>query len=543
MWRRNLLFGGVCLVGVAALAAGLSPVHAPPRHRRSLALPAADLPATVARLDESFTQSWSAANVIPSPKADDLAIARRLSLALAGTIPSLAEMREFEAHPATDRIAWWVSSLLADRRSSDLLAERFARALVGTEDGPFLVYRRRRFVSWLSDQIHENRRYDELVRELIASEGLWTDHPATNFVTVTVQPDQERGPDANRLAGRTARALLGMRLDCAECHDHPFAEWEQRDFQSLAGFFSSVDNTLRGLRDVDRPARVEDNGTGEWREVSLAVPFSAELLPDAGPARERLAAWVTHPENKAFSRAAANRVWAILFGRPLVEPIDSLPPTGDVPEPLNTLAEDFVSHGYDLRRMITLVALSAPFARDSRETSAAAEDSAGFAPPTAEMSWAEFPLTRLRPEQVVGSLLQAASLETIDHESHILVRFARATGQAEFIKRYGDSGEEEFAPQAGTIPQQLLLMNGDLVEEKTKDNLIGNAASQIAALASSDEVAVETAYLATLTRRPTAAEQTHFAARLNGSRGAERRERMQDLYWALINSAEFSWNH
>ena len=123
----------------------------------------------------------------------------------------------------------------------------------------------------------------------------------------------------------------------------------------------------------------------------------------------------------------------------------------------------------------------------------------------------------------MGSLLQSSSLATLDYQSHILVRFARAVGQSEFVKRYGDRGEDEFSPQGGTIPQRLLMMNGELLKKKTEGNLVGNAATQIAALASTDEKAIETAYLACLTRRPTADETAHFAERLAGTRGMERR--------------------
>ncbi|HVU89493.1 MAG TPA: DUF1549 domain-containing protein, partial [Pirellulales bacterium] len=486
----------------------------------------------------------AAATVEP---AAPLAIGRRLSLALAGTIPSLEEIRQFERQPSEEAVAWWLDQLLADRRTSDYLAERLARAFVGTQEGPFLVFRRRRFVSWLADELHANRPYDEIVRQLIASDGLWTSRPATNFITVTIQPDNDRGPDANQLAARTARAFLGIRLDCAECHDHPFTDWKQRDFRALAGFFGQAENSLRGIRDHARPAKVANPLTGELESASAAVPFAAELLPAEGPPRERLARWVTDPANKTFAQATANRMWAQLFGRPLIEPIDDIPlfrttsdtSGGQADDPatvaLTILADDFVTHGYDLRRLIRTIALSAPFAAASRTV----EDTA-HAP---DEPWGAFPLTRLRPEQVVGSLLQASSLATLDYQSHILLRFARAVGQSEFVTRYGDSGEDEFAPQGGTVPQRLLLMNGELLKKKTEDNLVGNAATQIAALASTDEKAIETAYLACLTRRPTVLETAHFAARLADTRGGERRERMEDLYWALLNSTEFAWNH
>jgi len=540
MWARNLLFVGVCVAGLAALVASLSPLHTRARHepaRRDAQQ--VDFASAVARLDASFNESWQQSRVLPAPRATSLAIARRLSLALTGTIPSLAEIRELETQPSDAVVSWWFDRLWADRRTSDYLAERLARAYVGTQDGPFLIYRRRRFVSWLADELHANRPYDQIVTQLIATDGLWTSKPATNFITVTAMPDQQRGPDPNLLAARVTRAFIGVRLDCAECHDHPFQPWRQEQFQALAGFFARTQNSLRGIRDVAGPVEVENPATASRLSVVPAVPFAAELLPAEGPTRERLARWVTSPENRAFAHAAANRAWALMCGRPLVEPIDDIP-AENVPRPLAILAEDFVQHGYDLRRLLTLIAHSGAFQRDSR---AVDDSSSATQEDVPQAEWATFPLTRLRPEQVVGSLLQSASLATLDHESHIVLRFARAVGQSEFVKHYGDSGEDEFAPQVGTIPQRLLLMNGQLVYDKTKDNLVNNAATQIAALASSDEKAVEIAYLACLTRRPSDAERQHFVGKLSHRRGRERRQQMEDLYWALLNSTEFSWNH
>ena len=212
-----------------------------------------------------------------------------------------------------------------------------------------------------------------------------------------------------------------------------------------------------------------------------------------------------------------------------------------MPEVLRLLADDFVAHRFDWRRLLAVIASSEAFQLESRHPTADAEDGAAWR--RVEAAWGVFPMTRLRPEQVVGSVLQSASLRTIDHQSHILVRFARAIGQREFVERYGDAGEEELLPQGGTIPQRLLLMNGELVQKKTEDSLLANAASQIATLAPDDQTAVEVAYLCCLTRRPTPEESAHFLSRLQEAEGASRRERLGDLYWSLINSTEFSWNH
>jgi hypothetical protein len=538
MHARNLLFIAICAAALWAFKVSIFPATAVP-----LAAPPADADSireTASRVDRAFDRLWSDQQIAPAAAADELAVARRISLGLTGTIPSLEEIRRFEALPAEARLDVWLNERLADRRSADYLAERLARAYVGVDDGPFLLFRRRRFVSWLADQLAAGKAYDVLVRHLISDTGLWTDTPATNFITVTIQPDNDRGPDPNQLAARVSRAFLGVRIDCAECHDHPFESWKQRDFQGLAAFFGQTKNSLRGIRDADGTYQVENRQTGEMETISCNVPFAKELLGEDGTDRQRLARWVTHPENRAFAREAVNRAWALLFGRPLVKPIDNLP-SGNLPEALDILADDFVAHRYDMKRLLSIIAGTRVFRLDSR---LATDQDAAAELARHEAAWAVFPLTRLRPEQVVGALLQSASLATIDSESHIVVRLARAVGQNEFIKRYGDSGAEEFDDLGGgTIPQRLLLMNGQLVEEKTKDSLLANAATRIAAYAPDDAAAVETALLAVLSRRPTAEERKYFERRLAEARGSERSRRVGDLVWTLVNSTEFSWNH
>ena len=175
-----------------------------------------------------------------------------------------------------------------------------------------------------ADQVAANRPYDEIVRELIAGDGLWTDHPATNFVTVTAQPDKKNQPDPVRLAGRVTRAFLGLRLDCAECHDHPFAEWKQADFQGLPRSSARRTSASPASTTATASTRPRTRSTKAKTVVAPTVPFAAELLPEDGTRRERLAAWVTHPKNPYFARATVNRVWALMFGRPLVEPVDNL---------------------------------------------------------------------------------------------------------------------------------------------------------------------------------------------------------------------------
>jgi hypothetical protein len=493
----------------------------------------ADYQATVEAINAVFRQQWASARLIPAQPAPPLTVARRLALVLCGTVPSLQEIRRLEAEADTRGQEAWLSSLFQDRRYADCFAERLARTYVGTEDGPFIIYRRRRLVSWLSDQLLRNRPYDELVRELIADEGLWTDKPATNFITVTVE-NEKKDPNPERLAARVARAFLGVRLDCAQCHDHPFQPWKQADFQGLAAYFGQVHPGFTGIYDGDGEFQAARGKTSTPKVIEPHVPFHPELVPNEGSRRQQLAHWVTDPRNPALAQTTVNRVWGLLFGRPLVDPVDDLASAGELPPVLRLLADDFATHGFDLQRLIRIITATEVFRLDS-----AVDPELTVAH---EKEWAAFPLTRLRPDQVAGALFQTASLETLDRNSPLIVRFFNTIGENEFVKRYGDAGEDAFNSRAGTIPQQLLLMNGQLVYKETEDSFLP-APARISMLAPGDTKAVETAYLTVLTRRPTPTESAHFTKALAGLRGDERKQRLSDLFWTLVNTTEFAFNH
>jgi hypothetical protein len=535
MWTRNLLFISLMLASAVTLASRLFPPPPTRVVRDSASRSQEPLPLVVAEVNREFRRDWTEAGLKPAGPATELAMLRRITLALTGAPPSLEEIRRFEARPAGQRLPGALESILHDRRYADYFAERLARAFVGTEDGPFIRFRRRRFVTWLSDELLANRPYDHIIRTLIADDGLWTERPSTNFVTVTYDPEKKTH-DPERLAARTARAVLGVRIDCAQCHDHPFQAWKQRDFQGIAAFFGQVQPGFVGIYDdASTKYQVTNRKTGKPETIEPRVPFLPELWTREGTRRAQLARWATHPKNPSLSRATVNRVWALLFGKPLAEPVDDLPGADELPPVLTLLADDFIAHGYNLRRLIRSIASTEAFQLDSATTD-------GDASEAQERAWAVFPLTRLRPEQVAGSVFQASSLETIDNESHIIVRLTRAIGQSNFVQRYGDTGEDEFSGGCGTIPQRLLLMNGDLVESRIKDDLF-NAAKRIGILAPTDRAAVEVAFLSVLTRRPTPKEVAHFEARLSGTKGDERSKHMTDLFWTLVNSTEFSWNH
>lgn len=498
--------------------------------------PPADLSQTVQKVDAELARIWAAEKLSPAAPADDLQVLRRLHLALVGTVPSLEEIRQFEADTGPDRLERWTERLLTDLRYYDYFAERLARGFVGTDFGQFIIYRRDRFVNWLRDQLEAGTPYDELVRHMIADTGLWTGVPATNFISAAVANEVI---DQNKLAGRTVRAFLGQRIDCAQCHDHPFDHWKQAEFAGIAAYYGQVRTTLVGMQDLKgQEFKVTDRKTSEEVVVAPQVPFSPEWDTQQGSRRERLAAWVTHPDNRRFERAIANRVWGLMFGKAYLEPVDGLPdPVPGQTDLLDILGADFREHGYDLRRLIRVIVASRAFRLDSAHPSS---DEQVLDHHTEH--WAVFPLLRLRPEQVIGSILQGASLSTIDRNSSLFIRAIRFFRENDFVKEYGDLGEEELSEQSGTVPQALLRMNGRLTREILGPNPF-SATGRIAQLTPTDEACVETAFLITFTRRPSSEELSHFSAMLKGSRGDRRAELVEDLLWSLCNSPEFSWNH
>ncbi len=625
---RHVIFIACLLVAVGMAAPTFWPqrVDQPAEQDVPPAGLAEDVAESVAELNRRFRERWQLQGLDLAPvgaQAPWTTIARRLTLALTGTVPSLEELRQFEAlgdhsHPEQ----WWIDRLLdnpQDRRAADYLAERLARTLVGTHQEPFILFRRRRFVAWISEQIHQNRPYDQWIREAIASQGTWTDRPATNFITSTIVPaaDQQH-PDPERLAGTVCKSLLGIRLDCAQCHDHPFENWTQDHFRGIAAYFGQTRNGITGIWDDDDYLFTMENPlTGDLEPIEPRVPFGSDWLnpeQDLRP-REQLARWVTDRRNTAFARATVNRVWGLMCGRPLMEPIDdfntalSVPPASstdpvpagwtsadpgfhaEMPRPTQAastslahpavefLAKDFVAHGYDLKRLIRVIAASEVYQLDSAIDPAVARKLAaaqthegrllgtGIDKPTPESpdpdpstiegsalaslrvdwvelenEWAVFPLTRLRPEQVAAAALQAASLHAIDSNSHIVVQLVRFGEEQDFVRRYGDAGEEEMQQRSGTVPQRLLCMNGKMVNTRIAAE-ITNASQQISMFTPDDAQCVRVAYLTVLTREPTAQELEHFTARLAEVQGKARHQRVVDLFWSLINSPSFSWNH
>lgn len=550
-WRTilpaMLVVGGVALVTAIAVSQPVQDLNVPPAEQASI-----DLNKTVSDIDAAIETRLTAEHLIQSEPADDLAVLRRLSLALIGTIPSLEEIRRFEADPRADRLQLWTNAYLNDPRFADYFAERLARAFVGVEGGQFVVYRRDRFTSWLADQIRQRTPYDEMVRSMLSETGVATDRAAVNFAMAAFANSNF---DPNKLAGRTVRAFLGQRIDCAQCHDHPFSHWKQRQFQGLAACFGELDLTLVGA--VDRPRETPTGDESAMMALPVdaypAVPFSPEWFPAEGSPRVRLAEWVTHPDNQRFDRAIANRVWGLMFGKPYLtdRPVDDLPDPDDETmkaetEVLAILGADFRTHGSSLHRLIQVITSTRAFRRSSIAPDIPKESSSDFSSTLtledSERLWGIFPLVRLRPEQMIGSMLQSNSVQTIDQNSHLITRAIRLFRERDYINEFGDPGEAELEQRTATITQTLLNMNGEFASEMSRVRLFSTPQT-LRQYSPTTEALLDNLFLTCFTRHPTSTEREYFQQQLPGSTRKIDDELIEDIFWTLYNSPEFCWNH
>ncbi|MBP88118.1 MAG: hypothetical protein CMJ64_15600 [Planctomycetaceae bacterium] len=496
-----------------------------------------DATATADRVNVLLQETWTSDSIEPAVGADDLQVYRRISLALVGTSPSLEEIRRFEADESPDRLQQWTARLIGDSRFVEYFAARLGDAFVDPVAEDLKPHQRERFRRWLGNSLQSGTAYSQIAREMIAGQGVFADRPATTFVSLELSLGDQA---AERLAARTSRAFLGQRMDCAQCHDHPFAEWTQPQFEGLAAYYGQVQFRDARVQDTGpRPFVIEDDRNQEERTVAPEVPFDLQWVPDRKHLRAELAAWVTHPENRRFRRAIVNRVWGLMFGRAFVLPVDDLSdsPSPDDPDVLDVLAEDLANHGDDLRRLIHVIVATRAFNLSS--THERMDDAVSAQ--QLEEAWAVFPVTELSPQQMIRSMQQSAAVQTLGAEdANTYSAIRRYERQFSFVDDYGIAGDAEDA-QASTIPHTVQRLSGNYTRQHSNATVL-TAPGRIAAMSSDAATCLENCYLACLSRRPTPNEQKHFLPQLSGNLN-RRSNAVEDIYWTLFNSAEFCWNH
>jgi len=491
-------------------------------------------------IDERFENEYKRAAVAAAPVVDDATFLRRLFLDLQGQIPTVAQTRDFLANEGSFKRPDYVDRLLSDdgrqnrfaARTADNLARVWRRMMVpASSPGAAMAMR---LDPWLAKQFAVNLPYDQLARKLLLAAPAAMNPQATVVQPATsVDPEslasvfqQAIGPSPENLTGAFVRVFLGVRLNCAQCHDHPFTDWRQKDFWGVAAFFGA--GSAAG-GDGPQPApTITPQGEGKltytakllWSEQPLAE------LPAATSPRQVLADWMAAPSNPNFAATAVNRVWQYLCGRGLAGSVDDLDRvTPEERRVLDELAGLFVAAGYDVRWLIAGICKSKVY----QQMAAAAEADAGS-------GVVRRPLKTLLPEQVFDSLEVALSLPVGKADQG--PRFSGERDQ--FVARMNEAAPESPVDYKGGIPQALMLMNGKLTADATSLDTSRTLRAVVEAPFLGPEEKIEALYLAVLTRRPRQAEAKYLREHLQRQAGDQAdKQAYAEIMWGLLNSPEF----
>jgi len=487
------------------------------------------------QVDALLSDAWKRDSLPVAKRVDDAGFLRRASLDIRGSIPSSEEVDSFLRETDPEKRRRKIDEMLGEPKYARHWAALLEIRMIGRDSRRRLIqtYGRDPAAEWLERGLATNRPYDALVRDLLTAEGVsdqdgeiafvlrWSDSPAN-------------------LAGQTSRLFLGIRLQCAQCHDHPYEKWKQEDFWSMAAYFARVRRTTVTAMDGRNQAveilegrRGDVTIPGTKKKAAPRFLEGAALDPVVpGNRRVALAERLTDRSNSQFGRALVNWVWAQFFGRGFVQPVDDFSETNapvhaDV---LELLTRDFVESGYDLKRLIRIIAGTEAYQKDSRGEPDRIHFSKGS-------------VRAMTPEQLFRSLAQATGLEEVvkvrQKGAPVAVEREMQGALAGFVSRFENDEMSEILRFELTIPQTLMMMNGrfnvDVLPAKAGVLLkildrFKKPAERIAAMV-----------LSALSRPATEAEQERFQAylKLHGDQPAA----WIDLYWVLLNSSEFFFNH
>jgi hypothetical protein len=465
-----------------------------------------DVKALAERIDSRIEAGWRAQQAKPAAAADDATFLRRVYLDLVGQVPALTDARDFLDDPAPDKRTRLVERLLA----TDAHARHFSttwRKILGLDVAQFFTGPGSAQDVWFQRQVRENVPYDQFTREILVGKA-----PGLNALLGNMPVDQ---------AATAARVFLGVRLECAQCHDHPFAKWKKQQFWEFAAFFN------RG--------QIEIPNTSKVAKARFLVGDTAKLEADGDP-RALLADWATGKTNPFFAQAAVNRLWMHFFGIGLVDPVDSLGEDHPAshPELLDDLAQAFAARKFDVRFLIQAITASKAY----RLGSVASDDSQKD-----QRLFARAVVRGLTAQQLYDSLAVATGKGIpLDGGAIEATPFKAFGARNEFVARFAEQGKPLEAETS--ILQALHLMNGQPMADAT--SLQENRLLQTIADAKGLTMArrIEELFLLTLSRRPRAEESERLVkyADAGGAR-ADKKMALADVYWVLLNSSEFCLNH
>ena len=500
--------------------------------------------ARVAKLIDSHVKKRLARDVvIAAPIADDAEFMRRAYLSIAGRIPRISESHAFLDDKSPDKRKRLVKQLLETPGYITHYTSFWRTVLMPEVNADFQArFLLPGFEAWLRDKLKKNDKYDAIVRELLTVKF---EGDSRNYFQRFGQSSplafyQAKQAKPENLAAAVSRMFLGVRIECAQCHDHPFDSWKREQFWGMAAFFAGLQRDGNNNNVFTRVREVKDR-----REIAIPgtkTVVQAKFLTGKAPqfrfrtnARETLAKWVTAKDNPYFARMAVNRVWHKLFGVGIVDPVDDFGASNEPshPELLKALAEEFVKHDYDLKFLIRAIAASRTYQRTSRRTDVSQSN---------PQSFARMAVQGMTPEQLFDSLSTAVGYYQ-PYQSRNPFSIGQNNPRSEIMQLFANDSEAP-AERTTTILQALALMNGKFIADATDADKSKNLAAIIEMPFATTADRIEALYLATLSRKPRPGELKRLVAYVKSGGPRKSREKaLGDVFWSLLNSSEFSLNH
>jgi len=498
------------------------------------------------RIDALIEAKWREKDIRPSPLADDGEFLRRLSLDVGGRIPAVMDARQFFGDKSPEKRRKAVDKLLDSPLYSTHFAAVWRSLMVPDNNNPFLQGNGPQLEAWLKNRLRENTHYDKMVREVLTAPVVLDRQAMAGRTSVEPTPlpfyqAQEMKPE--NLAAATSRLFLGVKLECAQCHNHPFAKWKRDQFWEYAAFFAGIQTPpgqagfVTATNDAADKREIKISGTDKVVQARF-LDRGEPKWQDKVSTRQTLADWVTSVDNPYFARAAANRLWAHFFGLGLVEPVDeeSEDNRPSHPELLDELARQFVLHDFDMKYLIRAITYSKAYQRSSVAESADVPDPRLFS----RMSF-----KGLTAEQLYDSIVEATRYKEPGQIANARGFVTPGGARAEFVSRFSNHSDKRTEFQT-SILQALALMNGQFVSDATSTDIAKSEtlAGIIDAPWMKTPEKVEALYLAALSRKPRAAELERLVKYVDrGGPSGDKDKALADVFWVLLNSSEFILNH
>ncbi len=498
-------------------------------------------------IDEAVFKKLKAMGMPPSEVCDDATFIRRVTIDVAGRLPTPVETGKFLADPRPDKRSRWVNHLLETPAYADYFATTWTAVLRNKRADTKSARMTYAFHSWLRDSLLENKPYDQIAREVLTASGDYTENPAAAWYS--------QARETTMQVEDTAQVFLAQRLKCAECHHHPFERWSQKDYYSFAAFFSQVNRKPGELpgEEIVFARRSTARAVNKKNQQSVkpaglgARPLD---LTDDDDARQSLADWLTGKENPFFARALVNRYWKHFFNRGLVEPEDDMRETNPAtnPELLAALASSFVESRFNLKQLVRTICDSQTYQLSSIPNAVNRIDKQNYSRYYPKRLTAEVLLDSVNEvtqsaTKFEGMPAGTRAVELPDNSFNASSYFLTVFGRPDM----GSACECERSSDA-SLAQSLHLLNAKEIQEKLARE-DGRASTLARECAESGAKPWHDLYLLALSREPSSGEMAAAGdylarcVRTADKPEAGRRRACEDIVWAVINTKEFLFNH